>query len=305
MEKKYKLTTESMCIWNGNLYFVPRECPILCKWDLTSAHYEIIGEIPCENAIRERLFDGMCFLEGKLILAPHNAEKIWMYDIELNIWEGVGLDGVCSSDRNAKYVGCKACGGYAYFFGYEAKNIIRMNSNGVVEEVEIKNDGTKGAFWGQSVAIADRRIMVANLKERRICQINIDTGNAEYTSMGDELLESCGVTYFNKTFYLAPYKGNKLFVVDENNKSTMTELPKDYSVDKNFLNGVVVSEQAILLFSPLGESLIIRDFDSGCSFEKFGFIRYAIYDETIGFIISRNGCIEVFNSSMDLESSRS
>jgi hypothetical protein len=303
MEKKYRLTTESMCIWNRELYFVPRECPVICKWDFKSETYEILSEIPDENALCERLFNGMCILDGKVVLVPYNAEKIWIFEISEKTWDSISLNNLSSNELGARYVGGKTVGNYAYMFGYESRNILRIDPRiSSAQIVKILDSGVNNAFWGQSVALKNDVIFVANLKDQRICRINTIDNKAEYIDVKKKPGANCGADYFENSLYIAPYKGNKLYKI---NNSVVKEviLPDEYECEKNIFNGIVSSKDTVLLYSPYDKSLIIRNINSEYSFEKVGFIRYAIFDEEIGFIVSKKGRIEIFDHNMNLKNS--
>lgn len=301
MGKTYELTTESLSVLNNNLYFVPRECPIVCRWDFQSDIFEVVSDVPEENPLIDRLFNGACILDNKMVLAPYNAKKIWIYDIESGNWNSLDLDGICDGELKGKYVGCKSYEQFVYFFGYEASNVLRINLLGSLKEIPIKNRESKGGFWGQSVATVNEKIMIPNLNERGICQINSGDESVELITLNDVMTENCGIAYNNNVLFIVPYKGNQLMAVYENGISKIIKLPNSLSGNVNYFNGIAASVNALILFSPLGKSLFIRDIANSCVYEDNGFISYAIYDETIGFVVSKKGCIEIYDDNLILK----
>lgn len=300
-DKVYEITTESMSICNNQLYFVPRECPILCSWDFVSEDYVVLSTIPEEKGSVDRLFNGMCVLNGKLFLAPYNAEKVWIYEINSNSWNSLLLDGCCDRKTNAKFVGCYGYGEYIFLFGYECNNIVRINVNdGSIEKVLINWKESHGSFWGQSICVIDAMLYIANLKEYGICAVDLEKGSGEYLRESGSDCAFCGICINENIMYAMPYSGNKMYGIEKDKKNVVIDLPEDYKSDRNIFNGLVTSDAVTLLFSPYGKSLVMRDREDGREFEEFGFVRFALYDTQLGFIVSKKGMIEQYDNNMNL-----
>lgn len=301
--KNYEFTTECMCICDNHLFFVPRECPVLCRWDFDSDKYEVISQVPDEMGSVDRLFNGMCVFKGKIYLAPYNARKIWIYEMEKNSWLCISVNGVCSEEQTGKFVGCCGYGDYVFFFGYECKRVVRVNINDKNLETILINGGeADGSFWEQSGCIIDSVLYVPNLKNRGICEIDLEKGSGNYKELLNKDCGLCGVSIQRNYMYAMPYSGNELFRIEMGKgvtaKSEIVLLPEDYKGDKNIFNGIVCSDDVVLLFSPYGKSLTMRN-KEGMSIEDFGFVRFALHDEQKGFLVSRKGIIELYDNKMN------
>lgn len=300
-DKVYEITTESMCIYDNKLYFVPRECAVLCSWDFVSEDYTVLSTIPEEKGTVDRLFNGMCTLNGKLFLAPYNAEKVWIYEIKSNSWNQLSLDGCCDEKTSAKFVGCYGYGEHIYLFGYECNNIIRINVNdGSIEKVLITGKESHGSFWGQSVCVIDSILYVANLKEYGLCAIDLEKGSGEYLKEPGGDCAFCGVCINENVMYAMPYCGNNMYEIENDGKNAVINLPEQYKTDRNIFNGLVASDTVTLLYSPYGKSLLMRDRGNDQEFDGFGFVRFALYDTQVGFIVSKKGMIEQYDNNMNL-----
>lgn len=300
-EKLYEITTECMSVYDNRLYFVPRECPVLCCWDFVSEDFVVLSTIPEEKGTVDRLFNGMCVLNGKLFLAPYNAEKVWIYEIKSNSWSSLLLDGCCDSKTNAKFVGCYGCKDYIYLFGYECKNVVRINLNDEsVEKVLINGKESNGSFWGQSFCVIDSTLYVANLKEYGICAVDLEKGSGEYIKKSESDCAFCGICINGNKMYAMPYSGNKMYEIEKDEKDIVITLPEEYKSARNIFNGLVTFDAVTLLFSPYGKSLLMRDRGNGREFEEFGFVRFALYDTRFGFIVGKKGMIEQYDNDMKL-----
>lgn len=100
-------------------------------------------------------------------LGPYNAEKIWIFEISEKTWDSISLNNLSSNELGARYIGGKMVGNYAYMFGYESRNILRIDPRiSSAQIVKILDSGVNNAFWGQSVALKNDVIFVANLKDQ-------------------------------------------------------------------------------------------------------------------------------------------
>ena len=296
MNKEYKLSSESACVYNNEVYFIPREIPILCKWNIKNNYFDIISRVPEENGMIDRLFNGMCIVDNQLFLTPYNAKKIWIFNLEELKWTNLSLDKVCQTALEGKFVGCKSYKNNIYLFGYNCKNIVKIDSIAKkMKKITVKNSDDCGCFWGQSTAMLGSKMYVPNLKTKGVCEIDLKTDSAEYKDI-IEGCSFCGISNNEDSVYFLPYSGNMLYRI-KNDKKEIINLPCSYNSNSNIFNGIAVSLDSIVLFSPHNKSLIIKNENN--EYIDDGYNRFTFYTD-IGFVVSRQGRLELFDSSMNL-----
>lgn len=88
--KLLKVKMQCFHVDENNIWFVPEEAGVLCKYDLLAKQIVLMRIIPGDMA-REYAYSAIVKYENKLVLIPCVAEKIVVYDMDMEVFREIEL----------------------------------------------------------------------------------------------------------------------------------------------------------------------------------------------------------------------
>lgn len=300
----YLIQTECVAKRGDYFYLIGREMNVMFIADTKLKSYRIVFNMPDENKAKERLFVGNYIENDTMILVPYNAEKVWLYDFILFEWTGIDISKYVDTEAEAKFVGGAINNGKAFLFGYEYKGILVIDL--VTREVmELFDDNDRGdySFWGLSTVTMDDKIYVASRTSNEL--ICIDTKKVSYSKIQIEKsvtdnITNDGVACCNNNIYIMPNHGKHFYKYSFRNEIEIMNMDDFYDTNKSYFNGIAVSPKCAIFFSHEKKSYVhsFRDISESRILDEE--IRYAIYDENIGFIVCKPGKLCIYDENMYL-----
>ena len=291
MKMKYNVTAECFCKVNNSIFFPIRETNSLCFFDMDLKKVQTFKCVPDEHSNLTRLYGGICAFGNYILLVPFNAEYIWLYD-QINCkWTPCSVDKFMPSNINGKFMGCVQINEKIYLFGYKYKGILSFNTKSFALEKVLES---RSCFWGQCVAVVGDYLYIGENQEKVIYRI--DTISDTYESIIPEGVISgfAGIKYHDDHIYMVPRVGNNIIRWDMKNHYEVISIDTYYNDGKNHFNGLSVSDNTLLLYSPADKSYLysIND-NTGKILDRK--IKYADYYDINKFILFEEGKIYITN----------
>ncbi len=306
MKKEYELIIESVAEKEGYLYCVGLEMSILFKVNLETIHVESILNLPDEDRLTPRLYNGIAIEDEKMILVPYNAQKLWIYDFVCGNWTGISMDKILDSEMGAKFVGGVLKEGKAYLFGYNYPGILVVDINtfemfNLLEKEKLE----KKAFWGKSIAnVGDELYIPCRFNNEVVC-INLKEATYKKIALNDIKTESeitnTAIAHDGKDFFIMPYNGNYFYKWELNGEVKKIEIDPVFDTKINSFNGIAVSESYVFLFAPKGKNYIYSRKEPNKSYVLEDRIYFSEYVDNVGFIVCRKGKINIYDETLELK----
>lgn len=268
MDTNSIIYTESCVKDKENVYFISRDTNILCVINIQSCQIDILSSIPDEDFFQTRLGAKLCIWNNKLILAPMNAKKIWIYDLKGKTWDGIEIKDYGEKYRNVKFFRIILIDNWLYFIGTSYPAIIVLDLlNGVLtyhEEMyaallEKREKIIDGFFRDDYVRINDD-IYMASCLDNKVLKMHLKAFEWEWIAVGSSENRYSGIGYDGKNYWLSPRNNNIITKWDGKSEVSTIEIPDEYMDEPKSFLGVVCQKDKIL-FPRNGKngSLIIKN----------------------------------------------
>lgn len=302
-DEKYYITTESIAYAENYIYGAGREINSIFEINLENKKMNIITQIPKENLLEERLYNGMSADKKHLLLVPYNAERVWIYEFATEQWESVDISGIVNPKLKGKFVGGEIVEEKAFIFGYNYRGILMINlKTKEVAELFATDDRKKYSFWAQNIVILEDKILAVCLQENKI--ISINTKNNIYHVFTVKGLEdplengNCGLTYDGKDFYIIKHHGNLIYKWNGSNVAMPLAIDSFFNTKNPYFNGIAANNGKIFCYSPKGKSYIYNIKEPRESQFVESPILYAKNIASVGMIICKKGEIVILDENM-------
>lgn len=297
----YELTIESLAGGEHEIYAVGRELNVMFRLDLGSNKVETITDMPEEEKLVGRLYNGVCVDKDILALVPYNARKFWYYRWKEKKWYGIDISTYVDSEQTGKFVGGYIFNEIVYLFGYRYENILVIDlKSGQMKELFEKND--RHLFWMQTPVAHNGKLYVADFLRNEVIGIDLNQkGNYEIFEI--ENMEpsakngNSGITFDGEYFYIVKHHGNFLYKWKPFEKACPIKIDSIYDTDEPFFNGIEAYDQFLFLYSPKGKSYIYG-LDGKKSFMMEGKAFYAKKILLSGLAVGEKGAVTVFDKEM-------
>lgn len=258
--RMFELTIESLAAGEHEIYAVGRELNVMFRLDLRTNEVETITDMPEEEKLAGRLYNGVCLDKDILALVPYYARKFWYYRLKEKKWYSMDISAYVDPDQARKFVGGYIFEGTVYLFGYYYKNILLIDLKfGQIRELFEEKD--RHLFWEQTPVVHNGKLFVADLFRSEMIGIDLyDIGNYEIFEM--ENIETStqngngGITFDGEYFYIVKHHGNLLYKWKPFEKAYPIEVDSIYDTDEPFFNGIEAHGRFLFLYSPKGKSYV-------------------------------------------------
>lgn len=302
-ERKHKVTSECFAEYNGYLYFASREINLLYRINLKTEELEFVTNLPDENMLEDRLYNGMCIEGDKLLLVPFNAARVWIYDFLNKSWDYVELIDYMDISLKGKFAGGELRHNKAYLFGYMFRGILVVDlSTKKVMNLLAEETAADCSFWGQTYALVNEKIYVSNRVKNEILMIHPETNLYEKISLGNNQNRYVGIIWDSGDFWLLPHHGNVIHKWDGNRIFVDIMIPDFYNSAECYFNGICPSGKKLLLYSPKGRTCIFDKENPEKSFISKEKIFFAKYLPDIGVIVCTEGKILICDEELMIKS---
>lgn len=267
--RSYRLTIEALDVGENEIYAVGRELNVMFRLDVKSNRVKIMMDMPGEDRLVGRLYNGVCASGNTIMLIPYNARKVWYYRLEQKKWYSVDISKYVDPELSGKFVGGYLSDGIAFLFGYRYKNILLIDLK-LQKIQELLDKKEEHSFWAQTPIIFNNRLFVVEFLKDEI--ISIDLRNiGEYEVFKIENIEASarngngGMTFDGKYFYIVKHHGNLIYKWKPFEKAYPIKIDEFFETDEPFFNGGVAFNRTIFLYSPKGKDYICNLDEKGRS----------------------------------------
>lgn len=248
----YNLFAENFVVVNNDIFFVPYEINLLCRLDMLDEKLEVLGKIPQVSINTERLIADIVYWNNQLIFTPLRAEKIWIYSLLEDKWEGIELP---EDIRQISYKSKGAClwknkiimPGY----GYQGMIVMELETRkvfGVEFQDEKCNEEVDGCFWGNNFVKKDNYIYLASLQSNMVVTFDMDSYKYESFQVGEESNRYIAIGWDGNKYWLAPHKNGSYVIWDGKNTAKSYDFPPVYEKQKFYFWGVELLPEQKMMF---------------------------------------------------------
>ena len=301
VSRKYELTIESLAGGEHEIYAVARELNIMFRLDLETNEVETIMNMPEEEKLVGRLYNGVCVDKSILALVPYNARKFWYYQLQEKKWHGIDISAYVDPEQAGKFVGGYIFNETVYLFGYHYENILLIDlRSGQIKE--LFEEEHRHLFWVQTPVAHNGKLFVADLLRSEVIGIDLNqTGNYEIFEI--ENIEpsakngNSGITFDGEYFYIVKHHGNCLYKWKPFEKAYPVKIDPIYDTDEPFFNGIEAHDRFLFLYSPKGKSYVYS-LDGKMSYMMEDKTFYAKKIPLSGLAVGEKGTVAVFDHEM-------
>lgn len=300
--RTYGLTIESLDVGENKIYAVGRELNVMFQVDLQSDRVDKVMDMPEENKLLGRLYNGMCVDKNILMLVPYNAEKVWYYRLEEKKWHSVDISRYVDPELTGKFVGGYLSEGTAFLFGYHYKNILLIDlKHQKIQELFEKNE--EHSFWAQTPIIHKNRLFVVEVLKNEIVSIDLHK-IGEFEILKIENIEDStqngngGMAFDGEYFYIIKHHGNLMYKWKPTEKACPVKIHEFFETDEPFFNGGETFNETLLLYSPKGKNYIYslnKQKDSSMMENKIFFAKNV---PNVGLILGGKGEISILDNKL-------
>lgn len=299
--KVCKLTTECVDYRQGTLYSVGREMNVLFSMELCTGKTKVMLQMPNEDKLEQRLYNGLSIDEDNLVLVPYNAKQLWIYNFTNMKWDFIDISSWVNPNMNGKFVGGKLINGKVYLFGYTYKGILVVDiKTKRIKQLFKEIDQDKYVFWGQNtVTIEEKIFIISMLTSEMIC---INTCTDEYEIIKINALDDCennsngGLVYENGKFYIVKHHGNVVYEFTNESDIRAVYLDSFFNTNIPYFNGMAIDEDKFLFYSPKGKSYIYNKKQPSNSKLIEERMFFAKYIADVGLVACKNGKVSVYDN---------
>ncbi len=260
------LPAEAGALVGDNIYFFSSEYNLLYKVHMPDFSVSIVSRIPNNKVTASKWFRKMRYWNGKLILIPSCAEKIWLYDLKCGEWTDIVIE---HPQIALKFWGTVFHQEHAFLFGAAYPAVLKVNlkdySTSYLEincPPEQKKE-EEGLFCTEAVKlenIAFSPVSVSN----HVMWLNLDTDEYGWQQIGSLGNAYCGIDRDEDGFWIPSWEHGKIVNWDGKAKWEEYELPKELANRRYQFTGAVCDGNKIrFLTIQDGKSLEIRKDISG------------------------------------------
>ncbi len=237
-----------------DLYFVCKDCNIICKLSIESGEIKTVSRIPEESACEWRLGAKIVSWNGFLYLAPMRAKKIWKYNIENKTWTGYDRKKLEKLNDYGDIFQAIRYKEKLFFIGCSYPAIIVLNLHNdelsyVTAPFDFRMEMAKkkaDCFFRTDYVQIDEYLYMASCIDNTVLKFNMDTYDYEYVEVGEEGNAYAGIDFDGENFFLSPRRnGNGVVWNFRTSEVRNIELP---SLSKNaaVFGGVICLANKVL-----------------------------------------------------------
>lgn len=245
MKNKTKIFMEDVILVKNRVWFFSRYWNGLYTADLKSGETAFVAAMPEEGSMAGRLCAGIMYYNGKLILVPMAAKKIWVYDLRENSWKG--LERTCLGDKASRMQMFRAVAYKNKFFliGSNYPAIIRMDPD--TYELEywkepydflISAKYEMESYFRADFALVGNRLFLASCLKPFVLCLNLDTFDFTWFKVGERDFRYSGIAWDGEFFWLSPRTRTPIVKWDGKDRAEYFPLPEGFEQEKYLFSGV-------------------------------------------------------------------
>lgn len=221
--------TASIPMWPCTFYadedevwFFHGKINMLCRYDLNTLEYELIGSVPGEDIYQAFLYTGIVRYKDKLVLAPGFARSIAIYDIKANKFEKIELQDEDRVFMNYLFEEAEIWKDYLICYPYNYRFMLKINlGSNEIERINLLGteiDNNSVTFYSR-VRIQNSVFMVCD-RTNSIIKINLESG--QVTTFESPMNEKyTKVTSFEGNLVLYSPTREKIVLMRENGQEVV------------------------------------------------------------------------------------
>lgn len=267
--KEICLSCADIVRYRDCLYILTRDTQSLFEYCLTSQKMRLCGIVAEKLG---QLFVCMTLCNGKIYIAPYEADNICVYDIERKEFKRILLEASCNNLGKKHYQVCFSYQEKIYLLGSSGsamlcldiyKNKLEEITEWIVE-FKRKFGYDAGVKTHRNVCIAKKCFWVALEGDNVLLQYNMETKEFRFWKVGNQRIQYVTVSFDGTYFWLT---GDKGFIVrwDKRNKEVkeFKHFPKGFeygnkTIEWKELFGFGHLWDNELYFMPLNCNMVVR-----------------------------------------------
>lgn len=301
-ERSYKLTIDALDVRKNEIFAVGRELNVMFRLDLKSNSVKMMMDMPEEDRLVGRLYNGVCIDENTLMLIPYNAKKVWYYQLEQKKWYSVDISRYVDPELTGKFVGGYLSDRIAILFGYHYKNILLIDLR-LQKTQELLDKNEEHSFWAQTPIFHNNRLYVVQRFKNEIVSIDLDKIGEFETLKMDNIEDparngNVGIAFDGDYFYILKHHGNLIYKWKPFEKAHSIEIDKFFETDEPFFHGCVAYNSTLFLYSPKGKDYIYNLDEQNRSLIMESKTFFARRTPRVGLVLGRKGEVSVLDNEM-------
>ena len=299
--RKVCLPAEAGALVGDDIYFFSSEYNLLYKVHIPDLSISIVSRIPYDRVIASKWFRKIRYWNGKLILIPSCAEKIWIYELSTGEWTNIAID---HPQILLKFFGCIIYQDTAYLFGAAYPGILKVNLyDSSISYLEIKCPPEQkkediGLFCTDAIR-ADNIVFSPASISNHVMWFDLDTDEYGWQQIGSAENEYCGIDRDEDGFWIPSWEHGKIVNWDGESKWEEFELPEEIASRRYHFTGAVCDGDKIRFLSIQdGKSLEIWKDTSGkrqlvLTEETKKYVHAEHYEDGTIVLMRNDGAIDV------------
>lgn len=264
----YNLKFFDFCMADKNMYFMSGDFSCLCNYNIFNKQLQLKCITDNEKFDQERLYGDMIKIDNKIVAAPMNSNKIFIYDIISNKESYINLDNsqfsnfnrLIKIDDNIYFIPTY----YQGIIKYNVKNNKYEILNKWVEEFNRLSDNKEGFFTMFAAIAIDKSICIASAKSNIIMEYNTLSNTYEFYRVGDKDENYWDMAYDGESCWLIPNDGKQIIKWNYNTKKIIkiNNYPNEFNRVNNAFLRIIKCGKYMVLIPKLGNYILKIDINN-------------------------------------------
>lgn len=235
---------EDFCEKDGKLIFVARDINMICELDTESGKTKILGNIPDEKIMEDRLASKIDLWKNFLVFTPLAAKKILIFNCDTKQWKEIHVQ-----DKNVqlKFFQTLFYEEKLYLIGTCYPSILKVDlENGnvtyydeIFENIPDSEAKNQNAFFRNDYARCGQILYLASCMGNHVLKFDLKTGEFEWIEIGKAKNCYSGMTWDGRYFWLSPRDNTSIVRWDGKKEVLEMDLPKGATAPGGLFLGVV------------------------------------------------------------------
>ena len=297
----WRLNADIFLECDSTVYFTIWEMNLIGCFDLNQNSISLINGPSEEDFFGTRLYAGLNYWGGYLILTPCYAKYMWKYDIKNSTWTKIDISEYVSLSMTCKFACAVINNDKIFLFGHNYKNviIIDLKEEKVTKVIPLAGNACPSnvLLFANNYVYTNGKVYIVNHCSNDLYVFDTASMYGEWKKIGDGQYQCIGVQYYDGKFWFWPYCSKNGFIVigdDEGNENYAYGLTEDY--DQYFIGGYIIDGQIILYdYSP--ESLVFDIYTKRAKRDSVGVSGTFRFTNEKWIICKIDGKIKVINNN--------
>ena len=220
----------------------------LIEYDINKQKSHIIDIMPEEEIIAQALVSQLIQIDGKIILIPLNAKKIWLYDINTKLWSGIDL---YDSDKKLKFLKAVYHERYIYILPCNYNYLVKLNvTNWTIDYLDIFDKlpiegkcNCHQTIFRSDIAICNQVIFAASCFADVVLKYNMRDGKYEWIKLKANDKGFSGIAFDGIYYWISDkVDTSRIYRWDGENKCEEIAIANDHG---GFIRGITVCNNSI------------------------------------------------------------